>query len=150
LRVAHSIVALWPGTDSQVFLWSSAYAGVPIGALVEQRGETTGCVSDTFVTPISRLSKANDASQFGIGVVAARIAQLVLRDERAVVPIGSYNKDFGVTLSLPSVVGRADVIRSFEPEMSGEERLASEASAANLKTIEEPGLESLVRFASAH
>jgi L-lactate dehydrogenase len=127
-------VALWPGTDSQVFLWSSArIAGVPIGALVEQRGETTGCASDTFVTPISRLSKANDASQFGIGVVAARIAQLVLRDERAVVPIGSYNKDFGVTLSLPSVVGRADVIRSFEPEMSGEERLTSEASAANLK-----------------
>jgi len=120
-------VALWPGTDSQVFS-SARIAGVPIGALVEQRCETTGRASDTFVTP-----KANDASQFGIGVVAARIAQLVLRDERAVVPIGSYNKDFGVTLSLPSVVGRADVIRSFDPEMSGEERLASEASAANLK-----------------
>jgi malate/lactate dehydrogenase len=118
LRVGHSIVALWPGTDSQVFLWSSArIAGVPIGALVEQRGETTGCASDTFVTPISRLSKANDASQFGIGVVAARIAQLVLRDERAVVPIGGYNKDFGVTLSLPGVVGRAGVIRSFEPDV---------------------------------
>jgi L-lactate dehydrogenase len=34
------------------------------------------------------------------------------------------------------VVGRAGVIRSFEPEMSGEEWLALEASAANLKKSE--------------
>ena len=105
-------------------------------ALVGQRGETTECASESK-TPFRYASitimEANDASQFGIGIVAARIAQLVLRDQRAVVPIGSYNKDFGVTLSLPSVIGRAGVIRSFEPEMSGEERRALEASAANLK-----------------
>jgi L-lactate dehydrogenase len=58
------------------------------------------------------------------------------RDERAVVPIGSFNKNFGVTLSLPSVVGRGGVIRSFEPEMSGEERQALEAAAANLTKSE--------------
>jgi len=64
------------------------------------------------------------------GIVVARIAELVLRDDRAVVPIGRYNIDFGVRLSLPSVVGRAGVIRSFEPEMSSE---ALETSAVNLK-----------------
>jgi malate/lactate dehydrogenase len=58
--------------------------------------------------------------------VAARIAQLVLRDQRALVPIGSYSKGFGVTLSLSSVVGRAGVMRCFEPEMLGEERRASD------------------------
>ncbi|MGY3505192.1 hypothetical protein [Bradyrhizobium sp. USDA 4471] len=80
--------------------------------------------------------EGNDASQFGIGIVAARIAEMVLRDERAVVPIGSYNVHFGVTLSLPSVVGGAGVIRSFEPEMSSDEQQALEASAANLKESE--------------
>jgi L-lactate dehydrogenase len=50
----------------------------------------------------------------------ARIAELVLRDERAVLPIGSYDKDLGITLSLPGVVGRAGVILSFELEMSKE------------------------------
>ena len=43
--------------------------------------------------------EGNDVSQFGIGNVAARIAEMVLRDERAVVPIGSYNETFGVTLA---------------------------------------------------
>jgi L-lactate dehydrogenase len=45
--------------------------------------------------------EGNGASQFGIGIVAARIAEMVLRDERAVIPIGRYNDRFGVTLSLP-------------------------------------------------
>ena len=58
------------------------------------------------------------------------------RDERAVVPIGSFNENFGVTLLVPSVVGRGGVIRSFEPEMSGEERQALEAGAANLRRSE--------------
>jgi L-lactate dehydrogenase len=70
-----------------------------------------------FVTPVSRSSKSNDASPCGIGIVAAWIAQLVLRDQRALIPIGSSNKDFGATLSLPGVVGRAGVIRSFEPDV---------------------------------
>jgi L-lactate dehydrogenase len=56
---------------SQVFLWSTAcIAGVPISTLIKERG---------------------DASQLGIGIVAARIVEMVLRDERAVTPIGSYN-----------------------------------------------------------
>ena len=126
---------------SQVFLWSAArIAGVPIGKLIEARSETLDVVRKQIEDSVRyaniTIIEGNDASQFGIGIVAARIAEMVLRDERAVVPIGSHNKDFGVTLSLPSVVGRAGVIRSFEPEMSGEERRALEASAANLKKSE--------------
>jgi L-lactate dehydrogenase len=126
---------------SQVFLWSAArIAGVPIGKLIEARSETLDGVRKQIEDSVRyaniTIIEGNDASQFGIGIVAARIAEMVLRDERAVVPIGSHNKDFGVTLSLPSLVGRAGVIRSFEPEMSGEERRALEASAANLKKSE--------------
>src|SRR6202023_639783 len=82
---------------SQVFLWSSArVAGVPIGALVEQRGETLDGVCKQIEDSVRyaniTIIEGNDASQFGIGIVAARITEMVLRDERAVVPIGSHNK----------------------------------------------------------
>ncbi len=65
-------------------------------------------------------------------------------DERAVIPIGSYNEKFGVTLSLPSIVGREGVVRTFEPEMSREERQALESSARRLKEIGEPNRSSLM------
>ena len=57
---------------------------------------------------------------------------MVLNDERAVIPIGSLQKRFGVTLSLPSVVGRSGVIEVLEPDMSDEERRDLEKSAENL------------------
>jgi L-lactate dehydrogenase len=74
------------------------------------------------------------ASAFGIGVVSARIAEIVLRDEQSVIPIGSFNPDFGATLSLPSVLGRSGVRRIIIPEMSESERDLLDKSA---KTIRE-------------
>jgi L-lactate dehydrogenase len=126
----------------QVFLWSSArIAGVPIGAIIRERGETLERVRQQIESSVRyaniAIIEGNDASQFGIGIVSARIAEIVLRDERAVLPIGSYNERFGVTLSLPSVIGRNGVIQILEPEMSSEEEQALERSAASLKKSED-------------
>src|SRR6202163_4695073 len=124
---------------SQVFLWSSArIAGVPISTLVEQRGETLDSVCKQIEQSVRyaniTIIEGNDASQFGIGIVSARIAEMVLRDERAVIPIGSFNEKFGVTLSLPSVLGRTGVTEILEPEMSAEERQGLEKSADTLRS----------------
>jgi L-lactate dehydrogenase len=78
--------------------------------------------------------EGHDASQYGIGIVSARIAEMVLNDERAVIPIGSYRKKFGVTLSLPSIVGRRGAIEVLEPAMSDEERDGLRKSADALGT----------------
>jgi L-lactate dehydrogenase len=74
-----------------------------------------------------------NASQYGIGMVCARIVEIILRDENAVVPIGTYNDKYGVTLSLPAVLGRNGVSRILEPDMSDKERTALQLSAAKLK-----------------
>jgi L-lactate dehydrogenase len=66
-------------------------------------------------------------------MVSARIAEIVLRDERAVIPIGSYNPTYGVTLSMPSVVGQTGVVQILEPAMAEEERQALQRSAETLK-----------------
>jgi len=58
---------------------------------------------------------------------------MVLRDERSAIPIGSYQREFGVTLSLPSVVGRSGVTAVLPPDLSGEERDGLRKSAENLR-----------------
>jgi L-lactate dehydrogenase len=58
---------------------------------------------------------------------------MVLRDERAVIPIGSYNPRYDVTLSLPSVIGRQGVVQILEPDISEEERQALQRSAETLR-----------------
>ena len=79
------------------------------------------------------------ASQFGIGVVAARIVEIIARDERAVVPIGAYSNEYGVTLTLPARLGRDGISAIIMPTLSSEEdhRLGQSASVLRqaLKTI---------------
>ena len=124
---------------SQVYLWSGArVAGVPVLDVLAQRD----LPGDTLRRSIERevrfaniaIIEGNGASQYGIGMVSARIAEIVLRDERAVVPIGSYIPAHGVTLSLPSIVGREGVSRILEPIMSVEESHALQRSAETLKS----------------
>jgi L-lactate dehydrogenase len=123
---------------SQVFLWSSArVAGVRVEELYRKRGENPDEAHARLEQEVRyaniAIIEGHDASQYGIGIVSARIAEMVLRDERAAVPIGSYQRAFGVTLSLPSVVGRPGVVEVLQPELSAEERAALEKSAQSLR-----------------
>jgi len=123
---------------AQVFLWSGArVGGVAVRQLLEARGEEFAAFREKLEQDVRyaniTIIEGNNASQFGIGIVSARIAEIVLGDERAVVPIGSFNKEFGVTLSLPSVLGRHGVAEVLMPDMSAEERAALDKSAETLR-----------------
>jgi L-lactate dehydrogenase len=123
---------------SQVFLWSSArVGGVSLPTLLKRRKATIEALRHQIEKDVRyaniTIIEGHDASQYGIGIVSARIAEIVLNDEHAVVPIGSLQKRFGVTLSLPSIVGRGGVIEVLEPDMSDDERNGLEQSAETLK-----------------
>ncbi len=123
---------------TEVFLWSSARAGAaPVLNLLAPTDRTREQLRRSIENEVRyaniTIIEGNQASQFGIGMVSARIAEVVLLDERAVVPIGSYNPKYGVTLSMPSVLGRKGVERIIEPEMSEQERQTLERSADALR-----------------
>jgi L-lactate dehydrogenase len=130
---------------SQVFLWSSArIAGVLLARLLRERRESLADLrakveKDVRYANIT-IIEGHDASQYGIGIVSARIAEMVLRDECSAIPIGSYRQDYGVTLSLPSIVGRIGVISTLPPELSPEEQSGLQQSADDLrKALERVG-----------
>lgn len=123
---------------AQVFLWSGArVGGVPVATLLRQRDEQLAALREQLEKDVRyaniTIIEGHDASQYGIGIVSARIAEMVLRDERAVIPVGSHQPQFGVTLSLPSVVGAAGVTEVLMPALSDEERDGLDKSAAVLK-----------------
>jgi L-lactate dehydrogenase len=124
---------------SQVFLWSAArIAGVPVVALLDERGEKFGDVRRQLENDVRyaniTIIEGHDASQFGIGIVSARIAEMVLRDERGAIPIGSYQRTLGVTLSLPSIVGRVGVVAVLHPELTPDEQNRLQGCAESLKS----------------
>ena len=118
---------------SEVFLWSSArVGGAPVLEMIGGREGAKGIEKEVREANIE-IIEGTGASQLGIGMVCARIAEMVARDEHAVIPIGTYSEKYGVTLSLPSVVGRTGVVRVLTPEMTAEERRALDESAAHIR-----------------
>jgi len=105
-------------------------AGVPVAQLLEKRGEKLNEVRAQLEKDVRyaniTIIEGHDASQYGI-------AEIVLGNEHSPIPIGSYQRGFGVTLSLPSIVGRAGVVSVLEPELSEEERVGLEKSTQTLR-----------------
>ncbi len=125
---------------TEVFLWSSArIAGKPVLELPEG---TSGQNRQEFRHEIERevryanitIIEGIGASQHGIGMASARIAEILLRNEPAVIPIASYNAGYGVTLSLPSILGPSGAAKIIEPPLSDEEREALQRGADTLKS----------------
>jgi L-lactate dehydrogenase len=97
------------------------FGGVPVSSLGETHDDLrTQIESDVRYANIT-IIEGHDASHYGIGIVSTRIAEMVLRDEQAVIPVGSYQREFGVTLSLPSVVGSEGIVAVIQPVLSAEE-----------------------------
>lgn len=124
---------------SEVLLWSSAtVAGLPIQDACRQCDEPFEQVREAVERDVRfaniTIIEGNNASQYGIGIVCARLTEAVLRDERSVFPVASYQAAYGVTLALPSVVGRGGVVRVLEPSMSADERTQLERSADRLRS----------------
>ncbi|HZM43961.1 MAG TPA: hypothetical protein VFC14_03955 [Burkholderiales bacterium] len=125
---------------SQVYLWSTArVAGTPvIPALLPE-----GVQAESFRSDIENdvryaninIIEGTGASQLGIGVVAARIVEIVARDEQVLVPIGSYHEKYGVTLSAPSRLAREGVASVLMPPLAADEAQALEKSAAVLRGV---------------
>ena len=115
---------------SQVYLWSSArVAGRPI----EQGGDFRREVEDEVRYANISIIEGTGASQLGIGVATARIVEIITRDERAVLPIGSYHAQYGATLSLPSIFRANGVHQVLMPPLAEDEARALDDSAATLR-----------------
>ena len=92
-------------------------------------------VRDSAYTIIER----KGTTYYGIAMAVARIAACIVRDERAVLPVstvlgGEYGLS-GLALSIPSIVGRDGVQAVLELPLSGGEREALLASAAQLREV---------------
>ncbi len=122
--------------NSRVLLWSSArVATTPVIDLISPdevpdfRARVEEQVRSANITIIEGIN----ASQYGIGMACGRIVEAMTRNEHAIFPLGCYVPEYGVTLSVPVVIGRQGLVRSLHPPMAEEERVALERSVATMR-----------------
>jgi len=137
---------------SQVYVWSSARVGSePVLAHLARMAQAAGkswdenslraeVEHDVKFANIS-IIEGTGASQHGIGIVTARLVEAILRDEGLVAPVGVFQEQFDVTLSLPSIIGTGGVSKVLMPALSPEESdgLAKSAAAIDEALDTVPG-----------
>jgi L-lactate dehydrogenase len=129
--------------DSEFPLWSGARIGpVPLLEWTPAHGEPITAselddIAEQVKTAAYRVIEGKGATNYAIGLSGARIAEAVLRDEGAVLPVSSLLEDYhgvsDVALSVPSVVDASGVARVIDVPFSVHEEGLLQASAAALK-----------------
>jgi L-lactate dehydrogenase len=133
--------------DSEVALWSGVTVG---GVPLAQWGPTLGGPPDEAErrAMLDEVRKAaytivagKGATNYAIGVVAARVIEAVAHDERRVLPVTSYLDDYlgiqDVCMSVPCIVGRRGVVARLEVPMDEAEHAALAASAEAIRSAAE-------------
>ena len=126
--------------DSQVLTWSSVtVAGVHLVEYYESRGMTVSAEMQADIDQRVRFAgrsiiAGKGATYYGIGSALARIVDVVLHDQRAIMTVCSRQADVAgvkdVTVSLPLLIGGQGVIASLPVSLSPDENVALRQSAA--------------------
>ncbi|HET7475720.1 MAG TPA: L-lactate dehydrogenase [Dermatophilaceae bacterium] len=131
--------------DSEFPLWSSATVGsVPLhefslAGRPPMDDDTRQQIAREVVTAAERIIRGKGATNYAIGLAAARVIEAVVRDEHRVLPVTSQlDGHAGLTdvcLSLPSVVNRSGVEGVLDIPMSEHERDLLHKSADAVKSV---------------
>ena len=143
-RSIHAVIVGEHG-DSELAVWSGAnVSGVPLDDFCEMRGHTGHREAEQRIYEDVRDSayeiiKRKGATYYGIAMAVARIAECIMKDERAILPVsvvlgGQYGlRD--LALSIPSIVGRRGVEQILEIPLADGERDALRSSAGQLREV---------------
>jgi L-lactate dehydrogenase len=129
--------------DSEVLAWSSLdVAGRPPGELADALGVSLTdadrlAIEQEVVGAAQRIIGGKGVTAFGIAAAISRIAEVVLRDQRAILTVSATTEEFGCSLSLPRLIRGTGVAREVGLTMSPEEEGALERSASVLRGISE-------------
>jgi L-lactate dehydrogenase len=143
--------------DSEVLTWSLAtIGGMPLDEFTRLRGtDLSESVRQEIDRKVRRAAytiiNGKGATYYGIGSALARIVDVILHDQRAVLTVGAPTVDVAgvrnVTLALPRLVGGQGVLETFPLPLSQEETARLRDSARVIRqaldelgeSLSEPG-----------
>ena len=96
-------------------------------------------IANEVVTAAERIIRGKGATNYAVGLAAARVIEAILRDENGVLPVSSLvDERYGlgdVCLSLPSLVNKRGVAAVLDVPMSDRERELLKISAGEVRAV---------------
>jgi L-lactate dehydrogenase len=114
----------------------ASIGGVPLSkALPNSSDLDKNAIAEETKNKATNIINNKGVTNYGIGAVAASICKSILFDQRNIRPVSHWQEKLGVCLSLPTVLGRAGVVRTVECPLNEEEEAKLEESAKALREM---------------
>ena len=130
--------------DSEVLAWSQVgIGGIPLedycrAQQVTLDADARATIDEQVRRAAYHIIQGKGATYYGIGAALARIVNVILRDQRALLtvcsPIPEVEGIRDVTVALPHLVGGRGVLATLWPSLTDDERAALRHSAEIVKT----------------
>lgn len=131
--------------DSEIAAWSSAnISGIPIDDFCQMRGHYShdkemDIIGDKVKNSAYEIIKRKQATYYGIAVSIRRICEVILRDEKSILPVSNMmHGEYGIediALSFPAIVGKNGIETKVPISLDEEEVNALIKSSKLLKDI---------------
>lgn len=125
--------------DSEVLAWSGLdVGGRPLEEFAAALGVSLGeperaAIEGEVVRAAQRIIAGKGATAYGVAAAIGRVAEVVLRDQRAILTVTAKTDAFGCALSLPRLVSGEGVVAEVGVTLSEDERRALDRSAEVLR-----------------
>lgn len=131
--------------DSEIAAWSSSnVSGISMNEFCEMRGhyhhrEATEEIAEKVKNSAYEIIDKKRATYYGIAMAVKRICEVIIRDEKSILPISSMmHGEYGiddVVLSMPAIVGKNGLETKVPIALNEEEQEALKKSAETLKEV---------------
>ena len=116
--------------DSQLVAWSSALvAGIPILDFPEVSEKDLALIAEQAKKKVYEIIACKGATFYGIASCAASICESIIFDQKRVIPLSCYNKEFETCLSMPTIVGEQGIEKILAISLTDNEKEALKKSA---------------------
>lgn len=143
-RSVHSFIIGEHG-DSEIAAWSSTnITGISLNDFCEMRGHfehdrATYEIAEKVKNSAYEIIKRKDATYYGIAMAVKRICEVIMRDEKAILPVSAMmHGEYGISdvvLSTPAIIGKNGVETKVAISLNEKEMAALKTSAKTLKDI---------------
>ena len=131
--------------DSEIAAWSGAnISGIPLSDFCELRGhyehsKETERIAEEVKNSAYEIIQKKQATYFGIAMSVKRICEVILRDEKSILPVSSLMYgEYGISdvaLSMPAIVGKNGVETRVPIPLSMDELERLQRSASMLRDV---------------
>ena len=122
--------------ESQFAVWSSAQiAGVPLKNFEGITAEELDRLAQVAKQKGEDIITLKEATFYGVAACVADICESIIFNQKRVFPVSTYNEEFGVCLSMPTVIGENGIEQVLSVSLDEQEKAKLASSAKRLNDV---------------